>query len=225
MEHLAKGLSSADLARLIDYSVLKPEATADDVRRFCAEARAYHFWSVCVNPIFAGLATRELAGSSVVTCSVVAFPFGATTTAAKVAETRQAVADGAAEIDMVLAIGALKAGNADAVRGDIAAVKQACGGALLKVIIEACLLTDAEKVLACRLAKEAGADFVKTSTGFAKGGATVADVALMRRTVGPELGVKAAGGVRTFAEAMAMVEAGATRIGTSAGIAIVAGRT
>ncbi len=215
--------SPGDLANLIDYSILKPDATADEVRRLCAEARQYGFRTVCVNPVFAALATRELAGSPVVTCSVVAFPFGATPTDAKVAETRHAVADGAGEIDMVMAIGALKAGRRDDVVRDIVAVKQACGSALLKVILETCLLTDEQKALACHLAKEAGADFVKTSTGFSRGGATVADVALMRRTVGPELGVKAAGGVRTLGEAVAMIAAGATRIGTSAGIAIVSG--
>jgi len=212
---------SVDLAALIDHTLLKPDATAAQVRRLCAEARQYHFHAVCVNPIFAALAHHELAGSAVATCSVLAFPFGATTTAAKAAEARQAVADGAGEIDMVIAIGALKAGEHDYVRRDIAGVKQACGAALLKVIIETCLLTDEEKAQACLLAKEAGADFVKTSTGFGGGGATVEDVALMRRTVGSALGVKAAGGVRTFAEAMAMVQAGATRIGASSGVAMV----
>jgi deoxyribose-phosphate aldolase len=211
----------ADLAALIDHTILKPDATAAEVHRLCAEARQYHFRSVCTNPIFAALVTGELKGSGVTTCSVVAFPFGATTTVAKVAEARQAVADGAGEIDMVIAIGALKAGEHDYVRHDIAEVKRACGASALKVIIETCLLTDEEKVLACRLAKEAGADFVKTSTGYGGGGATAADIALMRRTVGPTLGVKASGGVRSFAQALAMVEAGATRIGTSSGVAMV----
>ena len=214
-----------DLAALIDHTILKPDATAADVRRLCAEARQHHFRSVCVNPIFAALVAGELAGSGVTTCSVVAFPFGATTTVAKAAETRQAVADGAGEIDMVIAIGALKAGEYDYVRRDIAEVKRACGASALKVIIETCLLTDEEKVRACRLAQEAGADFVKTSTGYGGGGATVEDIALMRRTVGPKLGVKASGGVRSFAQALAMVEAGATRIGTSSGVAIVATAT
>jgi deoxyribose-phosphate aldolase len=211
----------ADLAALIDHTILKPDATAADVRRLCAEARQHHFRSVCVNPIFASLVAGELTGSGVTTCSVAAFPFGATTTAAKVAEVRQAVADGAGEIDMVIAIGALKAGERDHVRNDIAEVKRACGGVTLKVIIETCLLTDAEKVLACQLAQGAGADFVKTSTGYAGGGAMVEDIALMRRTVGPTLGVKASGGVRTYAQALAMIEAGATRIGTSSGVAMV----
>jgi deoxyribose-phosphate aldolase len=214
----------ADLAALIDHTILKPDATAAQVRRMCAEAMLHHFHSVCVNPIFAGLVAGELAGSEVATCSVVAFPFGATTTVAKAEETRQAVADGAGEIDMVIAIGSLKAGEHDYVRRDIAQVKRACDASLLKVIIETCLLSDEEKVLACRLAHEAGADFVKTSTGYGGGGATVKDVALMRRTVGPTVGVKASGGVRSFAEALAMVQAGATRIGTSSGVAIVSAR-
>jgi deoxyribose-phosphate aldolase len=212
---------AADLAPLIDHTILKPDATAAEVLPLCAEARQYHFHSVCVNPIHVRLVAGELAGSGVATCSVIAFPFGATTTAAKAAEAAQAVADGAGELDMVIAIGALKAGESEHVRRDIAAVKQAGGGALLKVIIETCLLTDDEKVLACRLAQEAGADFVKTSTGYGGGGATVADVALMRRTVGPALGVKASGGVRSFAQALAMVEAGANRIGTSSGAAMM----
>ena len=211
----------ADLARLIDHTLLKPDATAEQVRQLCAEARQYHFHSVCVNPIFVALAQRELADLEVTVCSVIAFPFGATTTAAKVAETRQAVADGAGEIDMVIAIGALKGGDHDYVRRDIAEVKQACGLSLLKTIIETCLLTDDEKVKACLLAKEAGADFVKTSTGYGGGGATVEDVALMRRTVGPTMGVKASGGIRSLAQALAMVQAGATRIGASSGVAMV----
>ena len=211
----------ADLAGLIDHTLLKADATAVQVRRVCAEARQYHFRSVCVNPIFVALVHRELAGSDVTTCSVIAFPFGATTTMAKVAEARQAVADGAGEIDMVIAIGALKAAEHDYVRRDIAEVKQACGASALKVIIETCLLTDEEKVQACLLAKEAGADFVKTSTGYGGGGATVEDVALMRRTVGPTMGVKASGGIKTFAQALAMVQAGATRIGASSGVAMV----
>jgi len=215
----------ADLAPLIDHTILKPDATAAQVRRLCDEAKQYRFRSVCVNPIFVSLVARELAGSGVATCSVMAFPFGATTTAEKVAETKQAAADGAGEIDMVIAIGMLKAGEQDYVRRDITEVKRACGQSLLKVIIETCLLTDEEKVLACRLAKEAGADFVKTSTGYGGGGATVEDVALMRRTVGPELGVKASGGVRTYEQALAMIEAGATRIGTSSGVAMVTAAT
>lgn len=213
--------SRMDLAPLIDHTILKPDATAAEIRRLCREAVRYRFHSVCTNPLFVPLVAGELAGSGVAACSVIAFPFGATTTAAKVAETRQAVADGAGEIDMVLAIGALRAGERDYVRRDIADVKHACGSALLKVIIETCLLTDEQKVLACSLARDADADFVKTSTGYGSGGATIEDVALMRRTVGPEMGVKASGGIRDFARALAMVQAGASRIGTSSGVAIV----
>lgn len=221
MSDLSPIRDPADLARFIDHTLLKPDATTEEVRRLCAEARRYRFYSVCVNPIFVTLTARELAGSGVASCSVVAFPFGATTTTAKAAETRQAIADGAGEIDMVISVGALKGGDDDAVRRDIAEVKAACDGAILKVIIETCLLTDEQKVKACLLAKEAGADFVKTSTGYGGGGATAADVALMRRTVGPKMGVKASGGIKTFAQALAMIEAGATRIGASSGIAMV----
>jgi len=211
----------ADLAPYIDHTLLKPEATPSHVREICRQAIEHRFASVCVNPIFVKLVATELAGSSVATCSVIGFPLGATPTAAKVSETRIAVAEGAVEIDMVIAIGMLKAGEHDYVRNDIAEIKRATGKGKLKVIIETCLLTDAEKETACRLAKEAGADFVKTSTGFSTGGATVEDIALMRRVVGPELGVKASGGIRTFDQAEAMIKAGATRIGASAGIAMV----
>ena len=211
----------ADLAPYIDHTLLKPEATPAQVREICRQAVEHRFASVCVNPIFVKLVATELAGSGVATCSVVGFPLGATPTAAKVAETRVAVADGATEIDMVVAIGMLKAGELDYVRDDIAETKRATGTGRLKVIIETCLLTDAEKETACRLAKEAGADFVKTSTGFSTGGATTDDIALMRRVVGPDLGVKASGGIRTFDQAEAMIKAGATRIGASAGVAMV----
>jgi deoxyribose-phosphate aldolase len=210
------------LAALIDHTVLRPDATDDDIRRLCAEAREFGFHSVCINPRFVALAAAALAGSAVRVCTVVGFPLGATTTRTKCEETAEAVGSGASEIDMVAAIGALKAGQADTVRADIAAVKAACKGALLKVIIEACLLTDDEKVLACRLAAAAGADFVKTSTGFSKSGATVADVALMRRTVGSAMGVKAAGGISSRETALAMVAAGASRIGASAGPRLLA---
>lgn len=215
--------SPADLAPFIDHTILKPETTLETVRRLCREARAFGFHSVCVNPIYAGVVARELEGSGSLACSVIAFPFGAVPSVDKAAEAHQAVADGAEEIDMVIAIGRLKDGARTEVEDDIAAVKKACGHALLKVIIETCLLTDAEKVLACQLAQSAGADFVKTSTGFAGGGATVADVALMRRTVGADMGVKASGGVRTAEQARAMIAAGATRIGTSSGVAMVGG--
>jgi deoxyribose-phosphate aldolase len=216
-------LNKQEIARLIDHTLLKPEATAAQVERLCEEARRYRFATVCINPVFVSLAAERLVGSGVEVCAVAGFPLGATTTETKVSEARRAMADGATEIDMVIHIGALKAGDHDAVRDDIAAVADAChaGGAQLKVIIETVLLDDAEKVTACQLAQAAGADFVKTSTGFAGGGATVEDVRLMRQTVGPEMGVKAAGGVRTYADAMAMVEAGATRIGASAGVQIV----
>lgn len=213
------------LARVIDHTLLKPEATPEQVETLCDEARAYHFASVCINPTFVQQAAETLAGTGVETCTVVGFPLGATTTASKVCETEVAIAQGATEIDMVLPVGRLKAGEDDAVQGDIAAVAATCHahGALLKVIIEAVLLTNDEKVRACTLAKEARADFVKTSTGFAAGGATVDDVALMRKTVGSEMGVKAAGGIHTYEEALAMIEAGATRIGASRGITIVEG--
>jgi deoxyribose-phosphate aldolase len=216
-------MNREEVARLVDHTLLKPEATPAQVAQLCDEARRYGFASVCINPVYVRLATEKLEGSGVAVCTVVGFPLGATTTSIKVKEARQAMADGATEIDMVIHIGALKAGDYDAVQEDIAAVAAAChaGGALLKVIIEAVLLSDEEKVIACRLAQAAGADFVKTSTGFAGGGATVEDVRLMRQTVGPQMGIKAAGGVRSYADAMAMVEAGATRIGASAGVEIV----
>ena len=194
-------------------------------RRFfelCREAVEHRFASVCVNPRWVPTVAGALAGSGVATCSVIGFPLGAIPTAVKAQEAAWVVAAGATEVDMVIDIGALKDGDTDAVRADIAAVKQACGPALLKVIIETCLLTDAEKVTACRLSVQAGADFVKTSTGFSTGGATAADVALMRDTVGDALGVKASGGVRTREDALKMLAAGASRIGASSGLAIVA---
>jgi len=218
-------MNRQELARYIDHTLLKPEATPDAVVQVCREAVTYHFAAVCVNPVFVPLAAKELAGSDVAVCSVVGFPLGATSTASKVCETELAVAKGATEIDMVIPVGLLKAGKTAEVRGDIAAVAAACHGqgAILKVILETALLTDDEKVIACRLCQEAGADFVKTSTGFSTAGATAADVALMRKTVGPDMGVKAAGGIHNYAEAMAMIEAGATRIGASKGIVIVGG--
>lgn len=219
--HAAATLRPADLAALIDHTILRPDATAEQVRRYCAEAIAHSLFAVCVNPVFVPVVARALAGSHVATCSVIGFPFGAVATASKMAEAAWAVGEGAGEIDMVIHVGALKAGEHTSVRTDIAAVKQACGKALLKVIVETCFLTDAEKRDACLLSKEAGADFVKTSTGFGGGGATVADIKLMRETVGPSMGVKASGGVRDFAAALAMVQAGASRIGTSNGVGIV----
>jgi deoxyribose-phosphate aldolase len=216
-------MTGTELAALIDHTVLRPDATERDISVLCDEARQHGFHAVCINPRFVPLTAATLHGDPVRVCTVVGFPLGATTTATKCHEAAEAVAAGAHEIDMVLAIGALKSGQTAVVRDEIAAVKTACNGALLKVIIETCLLTDDEKVLACRLARDAGADFVKTSTGFAKSGATVADVALMRRTVGPALGVKASGGVSTLETALAMVAAGASRIGTSSGVRLVSG--
>lgn len=215
--------SDSEVAGFIDHTLLKPEATPEQIERLCAEAREYRFASVCVNPTFVPLCAGLLKGSPVAVCTVIGFPLGATTTKTKVFETAQAVRNGAREVDMVIAIGRLKAGEYGEVADDIRAVAEAAHSeaALLKVIIETVLLTDEEKVAACWLAVRAGADFVKTSTGFAGGGATAADVALMRRVVGPEVGVKAAGGVRNLADARAMIAAGATRIGASAGVAIV----
>lgn len=214
----------AVIAAYIDHTLLKPEATAAQVRQLCAEAAAHHFASVCVNPSHVALSAGLLDGSGVPVCTVVGFPLGATPAAVKAFETNQALLDGATEIDMVIAIGALKGGEYQTVYDDVAAVCAAAhaAGALVKVIIEAALLSDEEKVAACVLSVAAGADYVKTSTGFGPGGATAADVALMRRVVGPDVGVKAAGGIRTLADALAMIEAGASRIGASAGVNIVA---
>ena len=216
-----------DLARYIDHTLLKPETTAEDIDKLCDEAAEYGFASVCVNPSWVKRAAQRLRGSAVTVCSVVGFPFGATPPEIKAMETRRALRDGAREIDMVINIGALKSGHDDEVRTDIAKVTDACheSGALTKVIIETSLLSDAEKVRASHLSKLAKADFVKTSTGFAGGGATVHDVLLMRETVGPKMGIKASGGVRSRQDAEEMIAAGATRIGASAGIAIVTGGT
>ena len=211
---------SMELSKMIDHTLLKPDATQEDVRRICGEAKTYGFASVCVNSCYAALVREELHGSGVKTCCVVGFPLGAMSAAAKAFEAEQACADGAQEIDKVLNIGALKAGDDAYVLCDIGAVVAAACGAIVKVILETCLLNDDEIVRACRLAVQAGASFVKTSTGFGSGGATVHDVALMRQTVGPEIGVKASGGIRTRADAVNMIEAGASRIGTSAGAAI-----
>ncbi|MDO4865768.1 MAG: deoxyribose-phosphate aldolase [Clostridia bacterium] len=214
-------MNARELAKYIDHTLLKPEASAEQIRKICDEAKTWHFASVCVNPSRIALVAEELKGSDVTPCCVVGFPLGAIPSESKAAETAVAVKNGAGEIDMVINLGAAKDGDWALVESDIAAVKAACGPAKLKVIIETCLLTDEEKVKACLAAKSAGADFVKTSTGFSKAGATVEDVRLMRQTVGPEMGVKAAGGVHNKAEALAMIEAGATRIGASSGIAIV----
>lgn len=213
------------VAALIDHTILKADATRADVLKVCREAREYQFASVCVNGCWTTLVAKELAGSPVKVCTVVGFPLGAMSTQAKAAETEIAVRDGAREIDMVIPVGALKSGESETVKADIAAVVTAAhaGGAIVKVIIETALLTDDEKKLACRLAKEAGAEFVKTSTGFSSAGATARDVALMRETVGPEMGVKASGGIRTIDDLRAMVAAGANRIGASASVKIVEG--
>lgn len=214
---------SEQLASYIDHTLLKPEATRSDIVRLCREAREKEFYSVCINASYVKTAVKELSESSVKVCSVVGFPLGATTTAVKEFETDEAVNAGASEIDMVIHVGALLGGEHDYVKKDIAAVVQAAKGRPVKVILETGLLNDSQKVEACRLAVEAGAHFVKTSTGFGPGGATLADVTLMRETVGPELGVKASGGVRTAEAAREMIEAGATRIGTSSGVSIVEG--
>ena len=210
------------IASMIDHTLLKQDATGEQIDRLCAEAAEYHFASVCVNPYYVVRCVKNLKGTGVKVCPVVGFPLGATTMETKVFETLQAVASGAEEIDMVINVCALKSGHIRGVEQEIQAMAAAVEGkAILKVIIETCLLTDEEKVLACQIAKRCGADFVKTSTGFSTGGATVEDVALMRRTVGPEMGVKASGGIRDYAKAKAMIDAGASRIGASAGIAIV----
>lgn len=206
--------------KLFDHTILRADAGWEEVKRICAQAKEYGFMSVCVNGYYTALVAKELAGSDVKVCTVVGFPLGQMSTVSKALEAAAAVKDGAQEIDMVLNVAALKDGLLDVVLADIRAVRESCRGAVLKVIIETCLLTEEEKVTACRLAKEAGADFVKTSTGFSTGGAEVSDVALMRKTVGNEMGVKASGGIRDKETAQKMIEAGANRLGTSATISI-----
>jgi deoxyribose-phosphate aldolase len=215
--------SRASLAALFDHTLLRPEATASEIRKVCAEARRYGFAAVCVNPYWARLVTAEIAGSQVKACTVVGFPLGANTTSIKVSEALEAVRAGAREIDMVINLGELCGGNHDAVLQDIRAVVEAArqGGAIVKVILETGLLTDQQKITACSLAKRAGAEFVKTSTGFGPAGATVEDVALMRQAVGPGMGVKASGGIRTLADLQKIVAAGATRIGSSSSVKII----
>jgi deoxyribose-phosphate aldolase len=219
----AAGGAPDSVARLIDHTLLRPDATRREIETLCREAAAYGFAAVCVNPVWVASCARWLAGTDVAVCSVVGFPLGATTADVKAYETRRALFDGAREIDMVINIGALKSGDLLSAARDIEGVTEACRdcGALSKVIIEAALLTDEEKVTACTLAKAAGADYVKTSTGFGPGGATAADVALMRRVVGEEMGVKAAGGIGSLQALEEMVAAGASRIGASAGVRIV----
>mgnify|MGYP002673316600 FL=1 len=211
--------------RYIDHTLLKPESTQTQIDKLIAEAVEHQFASVCVNPTWVSYAAKALKGTEVNVCTVIGFPLGANTSSVKAFEAKDAVAKGADEIDMVINIGRLKSGQYDAVEADIRAVVEASGDKLVKVIIETCLLTDDEKVKACQLAVAAGADYVKTSTGFSTAGANIADVILMRKTVGPNIGVKAAGGTRSYADAESFIKAGATRIGTSAGVAIVNGET
>jgi deoxyribose-phosphate aldolase len=215
--------TDGSLSHMIDHTLLKPDATQDQIAELCYEARKCGFAAVCVNPSYVRLCSELLKDSDVLVCTVVGFPLGATSTESKVFETQKAVRDGATEVDMVINVGALRSRDYELVERDIASVARAChaDGAILKVIIEAALLTDEEKVAACQLAKVAGADFVKTSTGFGPSGAAAADVALMRRVVGPKMGVKAAGGIRSYADAQKMIAAGASRIGASASVKIL----
>jgi len=207
--------------KLIDHTLLKQDATPEQIVKLCDEAKQFDFMSVCVNPAYVPLAAECLKNSDVKVCTVIGFPLGMNLTKTKVEEAVLTVKEGAQEVDMVINVGMLKAGHHDYVKEEIRLLKEVAGKLVLKVIIETCLLTDEEKVIACKLSKEAGADFVKTSTGFSTGGATVHDVKLMRETVGPEMGVKASGGVRTHEDLLAMVEAGANRIGTSNGTKII----
>lgn len=215
--------TDGSLRHMIDHTLLRPDATQDQIAQLCYEARKWGFASVCINPSYVKLCSDLLKDSDVLVCTVVGFPLGATSTESKVFETQKAIRDGATEVDMVINVGALRSRDYELVERDIASVARAChaDGAILKLIIEAALLTDEEKVAACQLAKVAGADFVKTSTGFGPGGAAAEDVALMRRVVGPEMGVKAAGGIRTYADVRKMIAAGASRIGASASVKIL----
>jgi deoxyribose-phosphate aldolase len=219
-------IGPSDLPKYIDHTLLKAEAKPADIDKLCNEAKQYHFFSVCINSANVAQCAKILQGTGVKVCSVVGFPLGAMCTRAKAYETSAAIEDGAREIDMVMNIGAMKAGEFKTVEEDMAAIRRACsGGVLLKVIIETCLLKTDEIVKACQIAKDTGLDFVKTSTGFSTAGATPEHVALMRKTVGPVMGVKAAGGVRSFDDAVAMINAGATRLGTSGGVNIIKGQT
>jgi deoxyribose-phosphate aldolase len=224
MELENAAIPAEDLPGYFDHTLLKPESTLTDIERLCREAKQYGFATVCVHPYWVPAAARQLKGSGVGITTVIGFPLGASSTAVKVFEARDAIAAGAAEIDMVMNIGALKSGLSAEVESDIAGVVEACRGrAVVKVILETGLLTDEEKEQACALCKSAGADFVKTSTGFGPGGATAADIALMRRVVGPDMGIKASGGVRDLENVRSLIAAGATRIGASASVAIVSG--
>ena len=217
-------ITAAEMAKYIDHTLLKPDAPQAAFDKLCEEAIKYKFKSVCINSSRVPYVTKKLQGTGVLVCSVVGFPLGAADSRSKAFETRRAIEEGAKEIDMVINVSALKSRDLKTVEADIRAVRRATRSTtILKVILETCLLTDDEKVLACEIAKKAGADFVKTSTGFAGGGATVEDVALMRRVVGPKMGVKASGGIKDYATAVAMINAGATRLGTSASVAIVTG--
>ncbi|WP_219835500.1 deoxyribose-phosphate aldolase [Paenibacillus sp. R14(2021)] len=221
---MSNELTGAALAAYFDHTLLKPEATFSDIVKLCTEAKQNKFATVCINPYWVSEAAEQLQGTGVGITTVIGFPLGASSTFSKVAEARDAIAAGATEIDMVLNVGALKSGRFEAVSQDVRAVAEACKGrAVMKVILEVGLLTDEEKVKASAICKHAGADFVKTSTGFGHGGATVADIALMREAVGPEMGVKASGGVRDLETVLKLIEAGATRIGASASVAIVSG--
>lgn len=223
-EVFAKLEPKSQVAGMIDHTLLKANATVEDVKKLCQEAIEYKFASVCVNPGYIKLVSGLLYGTGVKSCSVIGFPLGMTTTRAKVAETKEVIENGAQEVDMVINVGAIKSNDWDLIKEDIeAVVMEAKGKALVKVIIEACLLTDEEKVKACTIAKLVGADFVKTSTGFSTGGATVKDINLMRKVVGPHIGVKASGGIKNYQTAMALINAGANRIGASSGINIVKG--
>jgi deoxyribose-phosphate aldolase len=214
----------SDLVKYIDHTQLKPEATREQIERLCKEAREYGFYGICINTTWVAYCAKLLRGSGVKIACVIGFPLGAMDSRAKAFETRRAIEDGADEIDMVINVGALKSGDLKLVEEDIRTVSRACRSTtILKVIIETCLLTDDEKVLACQIAKKADAHFVKTSTGFSKEGATAHDVALMRRAVGPDMGIKAAGGIRSFEDAKLMIESGATRLGTSSSVKIVSG--
>ncbi|WP_408033918.1 deoxyribose-phosphate aldolase [Thermotomaculum hydrothermale] len=215
------GQFNVNISHLIDHTLLKPDATVQDVVNLCMEAKKYNFASVCINPCFVKTAAEVLSGTNVKVCTVIGFPLGATTKEAKAFEAKQAIENGAEEVDMVINIGFLKSKKYNDVLEDIKAVRGVSKGKVLKVIIETCYLTEAEKIKACELSKEAGADYVKTSTGFGKGGATVEDILLMRKVVGRDLGVKASGGIRDFEKALEMVKAGATRIGASASVKIV----
>ncbi len=214
-------ITKKTMASMIDHTILKASATEEMIEALCQEAIKYNFASVCINPVFVKLAAKKLSHSNVKVCTVIGFPLGANSPETKAFEATKAVEDGAHEIDMVINVGMLKSGNLKYVEDEISGVVKASKGALVKVIIETCFLTDEEKVTACNLAKNAGANFVKTSTGFGTGGATAADVALMRKTVGASMGVKASGGIRSLSETLAVIEAGANRIGTSSGLSII----